>query len=51
MKLSFCLKGRLIVAGLAAKQFDPKESAQTGSFSVTGITLRDYRRENHDLYR
>ncbi|XP_015598481.1 quinone oxidoreductase-like protein 2 [Cephus cinctus] len=44
-------EGRMIVAGVAANVVNPQTEAQEGSFSLTGLSLREYRRKNHKLYR
>ncbi|XP_011343214.1 quinone oxidoreductase-like protein 2 isoform X2 [Ooceraea biroi] len=47
-----CHEGRMIIAGTAATMnTDVQSDVQKGSFSVTGFSLREYRKRKPDVYR
>ncbi|XP_048513250.1 quinone oxidoreductase-like protein 2 isoform X2 [Athalia rosae] len=44
-------EGRFIIAGLAVPKFGRSDTAQTESLSVSGVSLTEYKKKNHELYR
>lgn len=44
-------EGKVVVAGIAETKKESKADDKESSFSVTGINLREYKKNNHELYR